>query len=52
MGFLSNIVKATIETATMPISIVKDVADVATGKSPENTKKQIERIANDICDGV
>ena len=37
MGFLTNLISATVKTALMPVTIVKDVVDVSTGKEAENT---------------
>ena len=48
MGFFSSIIKAGVEVATTPISVAKDVVDVATGKKPENTKKQVKKICKSM----
>ena len=50
MGLFSKLIKATVETVTLPISVVKDVVDVATGTEPKNTSKQVERIVEDLED--
>lgn len=47
MGFLTNIISATVKTACTPIAVVKDAVDVATGKEPENTKKLLNSASND-----
>lgn len=47
MGFLTNLVSATVKTTLTPIAIVKDVVDVATGNEPKNTKKLLESAAKD-----
>ena len=47
MGFLTNLVSATVKTALTPVAVVKDVVDVATGKEAENTKKLLKSAAKD-----
>ena len=47
MGFLTNLISATVKTALTPVAIVKDVVDVATGNEPENTKKLLKSAAKD-----
>ena len=47
MGFLGNIISATVKTALTPVAVVKDVVDVATGKEAENTKKLLKSAAKD-----
>jgi hypothetical protein len=47
MGFLTNLVSATVKTALTPLAVVKDVVDVATGNEPENTKKLLKSAAKD-----
>ena len=47
MGFLGNIISATVKTALTPVAIVKDVVDVATGNEPESTKKLLKSAAKD-----
>mgnify|MGYP007069479685 CR=1 FL=1 len=42
MGFLTNLISATVKTALTPVAIVKDMVDVATGSEPENTKKLLK----------
>ena len=43
MGFLSNIISATVKTVITPVSILKDVANIATGEEADATKKHIEQ---------
>lgn len=47
MGFLTNIISATVKTALTPIAVVKDVVDVAIGNEAENTKELLESAAKD-----
>jgi len=47
MGFLTNLISATVKTALTPVAIVKDVVDVATGNEPESTKKLLKSAAKD-----
>lgn len=48
MGFLTNLISATVKTVITPVAIVKDVVDVAKGENPENTKKLLESASKDI----
>ena len=50
MGFLSNIVSATIKTALTPIAVVKDVVNVATDKDADATKNLLESAKEDTSD--
>ena len=47
MGFLTNLVSATVKTVLTPVAIVKDVIDVATGEEAENTKRLLKSAAKD-----
>lgn len=47
MGFLTNLISATVKTALIPVSIVKDVIEVATVGEAENTKKLLKSAAKD-----
>lgn len=47
MGFLTNIISATVKTALTPVAVVKDIVDVATGNEPENTNKLLKSAAKD-----
>lgn len=58
MGFLSNIVGATIKTALTPVAIVKDAVNVATGEKADTTKnllksaaQDVSQATDDLCDG-
>lgn len=48
MGFLTNLISATVKTALTPVAIVKDVVCVATGKDAENTKRLLKSAAKDV----
>ena len=50
MGFLSNIVSATIKTALTPIAVVKDVVNIATDKDADATKNLLESASEDASD--
>jgi hypothetical protein len=52
MGFLSNLVSATIKTALTPVAVVKDAVNVVVGDEPENTKKLLESAVNDLEDAT
>ena len=47
MGFLKNLILATVKTALTPVAIVKDVIDVATGEEAENTKRLLKSASKD-----
>lgn len=47
MGFLTNLISATVKTVLTPVAVVKDVIDVATGEEAENTKKLLKSAAKD-----
>jgi len=47
MGFLTNLISATVKTALTPIAVVADVLDVAVGDEPKNTKKLLESASKD-----
>ena len=42
MGFLTNILSATIKTALTPIAVAKDVVNIATGEEVNSTKSLLE----------
>lgn len=47
MGFLTNLISATVKTALTPVAIAKDVVDVATGSEAKNTEKLLKSAAKD-----
>jgi hypothetical protein len=47
MGFLSNILSATVKTALTPVAVVKDIVNVATNQEPNNTKTLLESAGED-----
>lgn len=52
MGFFSDIISATVKTVLVPVAVVKDVVNVATGEDPDATKSLIESAGDDIKNGV
>ena len=46
-----DLLNAAIRTITLPIQVVKDIVDVASGDEPKNTKKTLEDIHDDIFGG-
>lgn len=48
MGFLTNLISATVKTVITPVAIVKDVVDVATGTEPQNTKNLLNSATKDV----
>lgn len=52
MGFLSNIVSATIKTALTPIAVVKDAVNIATGEDVDSTKDLLSSAADDASEAM
>ena len=52
MGFLSNLVSATVKTVLTPVAVVKDAFDVVVGDEPNNTKKILESVSDDLEDAA
>ena len=52
MGFLSNIIGATVKTVLTPVAVVKDAVNIVSGESPDSTKELLESIVNDLSEGV
>ena len=52
MGFLSNIVSATIKTALTPIAVVKDAVNIATGQEVGSTKDLLSSAGEDASDAM
>jgi hypothetical protein len=50
MGFLTNMISATIKTALTPIAVVKDVVNIATGEEADATKNLLSSAAEDVSD--
>lgn len=48
MGFLSNILGATVKAALTPVAVVKDVVNVAIGEDADATKQLIESAGEDV----
>lgn len=47
MGFFGNIFSATVKVVLTPVAIVKDVANIATGKDADATKDLLEAARED-----
>jgi hypothetical protein len=52
MGFLTNLVSATVKTALTPIAVVKDAVNIATGEDVDATKDLLSSAATDIAEGL
>ena len=52
MGFLSNIVSATIKTALTPVAVVKDAVNIVTGEDADTTKNLLESAGEDVTDAI
>lgn len=42
MGFLSNMLSATVKTVLTPVAIVKDAVNIVTGEEPDSTKNLLQ----------
>ena len=51
MGFLTNVLSATIKTALTPIAVAKDVVNIATGEEVDSTKSLLESAKEDVEEG-
>jgi hypothetical protein len=52
MGFLTNMISATIKTVLTPVAIVKDVVNIATGEEADATKNLLSSAAEDVADAA
>jgi hypothetical protein len=52
MGFLTNLVSATVKTALTPIAVIKDAVDVVRGEEPETTKSLLNSAFEDVADAT
>lgn len=52
MGFLTNMISATIKTALTPVAIAKDVVNVVTGDEPDSTKNLLSSAADDVAEAT
>jgi len=52
MGFFSSLVGAVVKVAVTPVAVVKDVVNVATGETPDATKKTVQSAVEDIEDAL
>jgi hypothetical protein len=50
MGFLTNMIGATVKTVLTPVAVVEDVVNIATGKEVSATKSLLESAARDVVD--
>jgi hypothetical protein len=52
MGFLSNLVSATVKTALTPLAIAKDAINVVTGEEADTTKNLLSSAAEDVAEAA
>lgn len=52
MGFLSNILSATVKTVLTPVAIVKDAVDIVKGEEPNSTKELLQSAGDDFDDAI
>lgn len=48
MGFLTNIISATVKVALTPVAIVKDVVNVVTDEEPVATETLLQSVEESI----
>jgi hypothetical protein len=52
MGFLSNLVSATVKTALTPLAIAKDAINVVTGEEADTTKNLLSSAVEDVAEAA
>ena len=52
MGFLSNLVSATVKTVLTPVAIAKDAVNIVTGEEADATKTLLTSAAEDVADAA
>jgi hypothetical protein len=52
MGFLTNLVSATIKTALTPVAVVKDVVNVIRDEEADSTKNLLNSVGGDLNDAA
>lgn len=51
MSLLTNLLSATIKTVLVPIAVIKDAVDVATGEAPKATRSLIAGAMDEAKEG-
>lgn len=51
MGFLSNMLSATVKTVLTPVAVVKDAVNVVTGEEADATKNLFSSAIEDVEEG-
>lgn len=52
MGLLGSLLSATVKVALTPVTIVKDVVDIAEGEAPTSTVGLLGSALEDVADAV
>jgi hypothetical protein len=52
MGFLTNLVSATVKTALTPVAVVKDVVNVIRDEEADSTKNLLNSVGDDLNDAA
>lgn len=52
MGFLTNIISATVKTVLTPVAIVKDTINIVSGEEADATKKLLSSASDDVSDAT
>ena len=52
MGFLTNMISATLKTVLTPVAVVKDVVNIATGEEADATKNLLSSAAEDVSEAA
>jgi hypothetical protein len=52
MGFLSNILSATVKTVLTPVAVARDVVNIVTGEDVDATKQLLESAGEDVAEAT
>jgi hypothetical protein len=52
MGFLTNMLSATVKTVLTPVAVIKDTVNIVTGEEPDATKNLISSAVEDVVEGT
>ncbi len=52
MGFLTEILSATVKVAITPVAVIKDVGHILSGEDPCATKTTLESAASDLGESL
>lgn len=52
MGFLTNIISATVKTVLTPIAVIDDVVNISTGEEVDTTINLLESAVEDVSEAT